>query len=500
MFPSLLIPSLACVLLAASATAQSSLVITSRSEADATWFDLRVEGAQGPAFMAVATLSAAPLFDPFSAVPIGFGLLDAGGSGVMTAGAKNPMLAQLPKNTKLHVWAFFLGDFGVASTPPDAYLLNTTSERLDADYGFGGVALKAGEIVLEQWAPMGLHLSADNKAAGHPDTLIVFDSAAPTGDDGDLATPGYGAGNDVAQGKLLIVAENAVDADADGLVDVPDDELAGGVVRFDFDMPVTITGIGLVDVDEAGGELRFLSGAVTTKTIPVPLLGDNSFQAIGFSAENVTRFEVDLAGSGGIAFVDLLPCASIVGFDETTTGVPLDLPAGVELTTQFAAQGIVISAVNHAPGHPDRAILFDTSAPTGEDPDLATPGYGPGNDVAQRKVLILAEDDVDLDLDGLVDDPDDEMKGGVITFEIGYDALFVSATVLDVDAGETSFFEVYDASDALIAVVPLAALGDNSSQTVTPGLYGARRIELHLSGSGALAELRTCPTEIAPEG
>ena len=110
----------------------------------------------------------------------------------------------------------------------------------------------------------GVTLSAESDGTG-TDTLIIFDSANPTGGDGDLQTPGPGANNDEALGNLLIIAENTVDGDGDGLVDVPDDEENGGTIVIDFDRPVTMCALGLLDLDKGGigSVIRFLDDAET---------------------------------------------------------------------------------------------------------------------------------------------------------------------------------------------------------------------------------------------
>jgi hypothetical protein len=495
MRPRLVLPVLATGLLAASASAfQSSILVTSTQDATKTYFNIKVDGAEGPAFLLVGSPHTGASFDPMTAVPIAFGLLDAQGQGQLLLPMKNEKIASLPKNTRLELAALYLGT-GLLSTPGDVLMLNSACEPLDVDFAIGGFPLGTGVTVTEQWAGMGLHISADNKVAGHPDKAIVFDSASPTGEDPDLVTPGYGTGNDTAIGKLLIVAEDDVDADFDGIVDDPDDEQNGGILRFAFDKPVSLCSALLVDVEEEGTELRFYGEGGLFKTIPVPALDDNSVQNLGFTAEGVTLFEVDFAGSGGLGLIDLIPCDAIIAFDETTTGVPLGLAAGTDLTTQLSGIGLTVSALNNVPSHPDRAILFNSAAPTGGDPDLITPGYGVGNDTAQRTVLILAENDVDADFDGLVDVPDDEAEGGLIIFDYEFEVRFESATVLDIDDVNPSFFEAFDKDGASLGIVPLANLGDNSSQTVAVGLDGVRRIELHLGGSGALAEMRVCLLE-----
>ena len=94
---------------------------------------------------------------------------------------------------------------------------------------------------------------------------------------------------------------------------------------------------------------------------------DVSFEELGTIVQEV-----------GLGLIDLIPCDAVIGFDETTTGVPLGLPAGTEMTTQLSGIGLTISAQNNVAGHPNRAILFNSTVPTGEDPDLITPGYGVG--------------------------------------------------------------------------------------------------------------------------
>ena len=131
----------------------------------------------------------------------------------------------------------------------------------------------------------------------------------------------------------------------------------------------------------------------------------------------MVRMEVEFGGSGAIAEVLVAPCPLVLTFEEETFGKPLDLLPGTWITDQFADLGINISAANDNPMHPNKAILFDTINPTGEDDDLITPGPGLNNDTPLGKVLIIAEDDVDADNDGYVDDPDDEAGGGRITFD-----------------------------------------------------------------------------------
>jgi len=205
--------------------------------------------------------------------------------------------------------------------------------------------------------------------------------------------------------------------------------------------------------------------------------------------------EVELAGSAAVVDLTIHACPAIINFDESSTGIPLDLEPGQEVFGEYGGLGLfdVLTGTNNDPDHPDLAILFDTARPSGEDFDLLTPGPGIGNDLARKKILILAENDEDADGDGLVDDPDDERAGGVITFQwVTSDVYFQSATVIDVDEDETAFVRIHDQSRDEWVVLPFASLGDNSVQTVSARVGTTRVIEFHFSGSGGVVELRVC--------
>ena len=83
----------------------------------------------------------------------------------------------------------------------------TTCEEIQS---FDG--LPTGAHMRDQLAPA-ISVRCDNNRVDGPDECIVFDTAAVTGGDQDLAAPG--------QGKLVIIAENLVDSDGDGLVGRP---------------------------------------------------------------------------------------------------------------------------------------------------------------------------------------------------------------------------------------------------------------------------------------
>jgi hypothetical protein len=411
----------------------------------------------------------------------------------------------LPDVEVLETVAVLLGRSGRRVTEPSYIpLQSAVAELLDFNSKFGPVDPQRGELIHAQWAMAGLMIDTDNFFPTHPDKGIIFDSNFPTGGDFDLATPGYGPGNVKALGNLLIVAENDIDvAPADGFVDDPDDEDAGGMITFHFAMPAELRSITMVDIDDPQPTFvrfhHFGGGAPTV--VAVPNMGDNSVQTLGFMVPDVVRMQVVFGGSGAIAEIGLNPCERVLMPDERTFGAPRYSPVGMWVTDQFQSElGVGMLAVNNVPSHPQKCIVFDSQSPTGEDMDLMTPGYGFGNTEALGELFIIAEDDVDvMPADGLVDDPDDEAKGGVLRWSFDGPAYFLGLTVVDIDVGETAAIHLLDAFGALVQKIDLQPLGDNSVQVVDVApVPGVLSVELRLSGSGGATRLRWCGGEPLP--
>jgi hypothetical protein len=476
----------------------------------------QLSGAPGASFVLLGAPHQADGFAAGSATFVTSGVLDQDGRALLSWPLTD--LQAMPQGTALDYLAVMNGAKGPGGGKmgqANRFSNKSTMalggpahcQTLDFDFTIGSDEPVAGQTLTEEWADIGLHVSAENNVPGHPDKAIVFDSSNVSGEDTDLATPGYGPGNDEPLGNLLIVAEDDVDADFDGLVDDPDDEAGGGFLNFDFDEPVSICSAVILDIDEDNPTrilISFADGSPQA-VLFVPNAGDNSVQYVGMDYSGVSRLQFAFGGSGAIAQIQFVPCPSVLSFDETMTGIPINLRAGTVMTDQFEELlGLKISAINNTVfpvQHPDKALIFDTGAPTGEDTDLATPGYGFGNDTALGKALIIAEDDVDANGDGFVDDPDDEMFGGVLRFEFDGPVLFLGGTVVDIDSTEGAVFRMFDENDVEIGTLPVFSLGDNSVQVVDPlvPVDGVRALELHLSGSGALARLRWCPSTEAAD-
>ncbi len=155
---------------------------------------------------------------------------------------------------------------------------------------------------------------------GNPNAAVIFDSAHRTGGDSDLGSPnhdfgGPGIGNGGKAGmpfenktalfEIIIVAEDLVDSNGDGLIDDPDDVSAiGAKIQLDFSAvgPVTIHGLTIIDVDasEPAANVVFdLAGGGQT-SVPLPKTGDNGVAIIVFNppVSSVQKMTVVLNGSG----------------------------------------------------------------------------------------------------------------------------------------------------------------------------------------------------------
>ncbi len=175
--------------------------------------------------------------------------------------------------------------------------------------------LSAGDIVTEQYAGLGIHVTTDDPV-NHP--AMIFDSSNPTGEDPDLGTPnvdfggpgvGVGGGfgqagqNSVPLGKVLIISEDADSSD-------PDDNAGGGTIIFTFDEAVELHSVGILDIDgteSMGTVTAFDGGGGVLASADMQPLGDNSYQDVVVEASNVRRIEVWFPSSGSVTSIVFCP-------------------------------------------------------------------------------------------------------------------------------------------------------------------------------------------------
>lgn len=156
---------------------------------------------------------------------------------------------------------------------------------------------------------------------------------------------------------------------------------------------------------------------------------------------------------------------------------------------------------------PQSAIIFNTASPTGGDWDLGTPNEvfggpgigsggesGPGvNDVPLGNAIIIAANITDLDMDDLVDDPNDDEGGGWIRFDFNKPTVVMWFRIVDIDESESITFRCYDGT-TLVGEEYSMPYGNNCAQKVDLMNLGAlTHVDAVFSGSGAIAEIEYRP-------
>lgn len=149
--------------------------------------------------------------------------------------------------------------------------------------------------------------------------------------------------------------------------------------------------------------------------------------------------------------------------------------ANGDAVNSVSAGGINATVTTNSRGKVDQAIVFDTRLTGTRDPDLEGPFEGPVTDPGN--VLIISEGGPT---------PDDEMRGGTITFL--FDQL-VNFT------GFAGFDDFDDGRDLLVTAdtgqsASLSGSGDGSSSLIT-GLefFGITELTFDFAGSGAIDDL-----------
>ena len=247
------------------------------------------------------------------------------------------MLKRLPLLLSVVITAVFVmtgcgsdsdsGGSGPVVTGPDpdtdrVVFAGNLSDTIDFE------SIETGAIVMQAFGNMGtgpVLIRGVNPALGDAvNAAIVFDSAAPGPYDPDLGTPngdyggpGQGTGgeegadfpNDVAQGHLLIVADNLTDDDDDGLVDLPNDTATpDATLIFDFSRvqggTVAMQSLVVIDIEavETPAEVTLLGPeGVVLAVIPLPAVGDNGRGIVDLGGTmGVQQMLVHLRGSGAI--------------------------------------------------------------------------------------------------------------------------------------------------------------------------------------------------------
>jgi hypothetical protein len=207
------------------------------------------------------------------------------------------------------------------------------------------------------------------------------------------------------------------------------------------------------------------------RKLPATILALGIWLGLGSAGNTLASSLIDYEG---------FPAGTIVNSLSFGNGVSGDfVPGSITVFGQSLNPGISSNA----------ALIFDAECPggcTGEDPDLFQPSEG--------KVMIIAEDLVDANGDGLVDDPDDAMLPGQnITFDFSaFGAGLVSVdqlNVMDIEGEEVGGIIEFFAGGAggtLIVTAPIPVTGDGGLATVPVGVSGVDFMRVIFFGSGAI--------------
>lgn len=187
--------------------------------------------------------------------------------------------------------------------------------------------------------------------------------------------------------------------------------------------------------------------------------------------------------------------------DWETDGNNTALPAGTQITNQYANLGINITANNN--NGPDAAVIFDSSNPTGGDWDLGTPNSdfgGPGlgtggragmqgaNSVAENNILIIQERSQMCG--NVFCTPDDDLDGGTITFDFDDPYTVETIKIVDADDGNPSMAVVTIDANSGSYSINVPDLGNNSVATIPIFEDLVYSMTITFEGSGGLADVK----------
>ncbi|MBK1830680.1 PEP-CTERM sorting domain-containing protein [Verrucomicrobiaceae bacterium R5-34] len=130
----------------------------------------------------------------------------------------------------------------------------SASEHIYVEVSFDEVSAGLDHGTLfsgDEYASSGVTFSVDSN--GQHNQLLIFDTDVSSTRDTDLENPFIGGNLQgiTGLGNALIIAENVIDRNGDGLVDNPDDEARGGTIGVVFaNEQVTDVGFNLYDTPE----------------------------------------------------------------------------------------------------------------------------------------------------------------------------------------------------------------------------------------------------------
>jgi hypothetical protein len=281
---------------------------------------------------------------------------------------------------------FAVAMFGLsAGSPARDAEAQTCSGAFTIDFA----GLSAGEIIGEQYASSGVHISGEANNNG-PDALIVFDSnSSDSSLDADLR---------VGIGNIAIFANNLTDSNGDGLVDHPDENNFGGRAIFRFDQDVSIGSFKFIDKDAPPPDsaVAYDASGGVIKTVPIPQAGNGSVQTIAVDTDGVRRLEIVYGDSGGFTGIEVDcpqgPAPTPTTAAETATPTaPAGTPTEAAGSPTPTSGGVTPTPPGGASPTPTVAAAFATPAPeVGAQAPSGQPAAVAGQSAAPRQPTAVA--------------------------------------------------------------------------------------------------------------
>ena len=207
--------------------------------------------------------------------------------------------------------------------------------------------------------------------------------------------------------------------------------------------------------------------------------------------------------SNGDGVPDCQECRKVIDFDSDPDGNPI--LAGEDTYWTYSDWGVYISVWRDtAMTSVGKVTAFDSSSPTAGETDHGTPNSafgGPGvgsdgdtNDTALNNIGVSTEDFTDADGDGICDNPDPEDSGAWIVLMFADPICLHELKVIDVEESErTAIVYLYDTSGALVYEADMAALGDNSVETMAFDVCDIGGMMIDAFGDYGIDDIAFCP-------
>ena len=178
--------------------------------------------------------------------------------------------------------------------------------------------------------------------------------------------------------------------------------------------------------------------------------------------------------------------AAIMTFESFAAGDPVN-----QITFSDGTTATVTANSNRSPGSggTDQAGIFDTNNWTGNDSDLAAPfTSNAGGDILDPgKILILLGPDSGLGT------PDDDSRGGTITFNFDRAVNLLAFNYFDTEASQDDGLTVTTDTGGNSGVL---TAGDNEYGRYDTPFFGIRTATFELGGSGGIDDLEIAPIPV----